>query len=138
MGAKVGGGSEFNSEPNVIPLTDILLVLLIIFMVITPMLKKGVDVKLPEAKYVKNEPGKGIVTVSVKKDGTVYYNATPIDLDKLEDKIMEYIEQKNQNKVFFKADEETDYGKVVDVIKVLKNSGIEVVSIITEKKTKTQ
>jgi biopolymer transport protein ExbD len=73
MGAKAGGGSEFNSEPNVIPLTDILLVLLIIFMVITPILKGGVDVKLPEAKNVKPEPSKGVVTISVKKDGTVFH-----------------------------------------------------------------
>jgi biopolymer transport protein TolR len=138
MGAKAGGGSEFNSEPNVIPLTDILLVLLIIFMVITPILKGGVDVKLPEAKNVKPEPSKGVVTISVKKDGTVYYGATPIDLNKLEDKILDYIEQKNQTKVFFRADVETDYGKVVDVIKTLKNAGIEVISIITKKKTKSQ
>ncbi len=138
MGAKVGGGSEFNSEPNVIPLTDILLVLLIIFMVITPMLKKGVDVKLPEAKNIRPEPSKGVITISVKKDGTVYYGAKPIELNKLEDKILDYIEQKNQTRVFFKADVDTDYGKVVDVIKTLKNSGIEVISIITEKKTKSQ
>ena len=129
--------SGYNAEPNVVPLTDILLVLLIIFMVITPMLKKGVDVKLPEAGNVITEPPEGIYTVSVRKDGTVYYNASPIDISKLNDKLLEYVEEKNQTKVFFKADQEGEYGKVVNVIKIIRDSGIEMVGIITDKKTKS-
>ena len=129
--------SGYNAEPNVVPLTDILLVLLIIFMVITPMLKKGVDVKLPEAGNVITEPLEGIDTVSVRKDGTVYYNASPIDISKLNDKLLEYVEEKNQTKVFFKADQEGEYGKVVNVIKIIRDSGIEMVGIITDKKTKS-
>ena len=129
--------SGYNAEPNVVPLTDILLVLLIIYMVITPMLKKGVDVKLPEAGNVITEPPEGIDTVSVRKDGTVYYNASPIDISKLNDKLLEYVEEKNQTKVFFKADQEGEYGKVVNVIKIIRDSGIEMVGIITDKKTKS-
>ncbi len=135
-----GGGSNsgMKAEPNVIPLTDILLVLLIIFMVITPMLKKGVDVKLPEASQITKQPGEGIATVSIRKDGRVYFNSTLLDdPDKLTEKLTSYVEEKNKTKIFFKADEDVEYGEVVKLIQKIKDAGIEVVGLITEKKTGT-
>ncbi len=140
MGMGGGGGdSGMKAEPNVIPLTDILLVLLIIFMVITPMLKKGVDVKLPEASQITKQPGEGIATVSIRKDGRVYFNSTLLDdPDKLTEKLTSYVEEKNKTKIFFKADEEVEYGKVVQLIAKIKDAGIEVVGLITEKKTRTE
>ena len=67
----------------------------------------------------------------------MYFNASPIDISKLNDKLLEYVEEKNQTKVFFKADQEGEYGKVVNVIKIIRDSGIEMVGIITDKKTKS-
>jgi len=138
MGANVGGGGDFESEPNVIPLTDILLVLLIIFMVITPLLKKGVDVRLPEAKKIKDQSGKQIITVSVKKDGTIYYKENPLeDIKALEETMVDYTQEQGKTRVFFKADKDAEYGRIVDVIGVLQDSGIKVLSIITDKETIT-
>lgn len=70
MGGDVGGSKKPKSEPNVVPLCDILLVLLIIFMVITPMLKKGANVTLPEASNVIDQPeSDNMITVFIQKEG---------------------------------------------------------------------
>ena len=85
MGAEIGGANSVKSEPNVVPLCDILLVLLIIFMILTPMIREGANVTLPEASNVSNQPKPGeMLTVDLKKDGTVYFKDKIVeDLTKL-------------------------------------------------------
>jgi biopolymer transport protein ExbD len=85
MSVDVGGSGSLKSEPNVVPLCDILLVLLIIFMVVTPMIQKGANVTLPEAKYTSDLPEPGqLLTVFVKNKGEVYLDDKPVeDLTKL-------------------------------------------------------
>jgi biopolymer transport protein TolR len=138
MGADVGGGDAAKSEPNVVPLCDILLVLLIIFMVVTPMIQKGANVKLPEAVHTQDEPEPGkMATIFVKKDGTFMFDGKVLEnLEKLavqiEDKITDS-KQEDKAKVLLKADVGTPYGKIVDAMEEIKNANIEVVGLVTEK-----
>jgi biopolymer transport protein TolR len=137
MSVEIGSKSA-KSEPNVVPLCDILLVLLIIFMVVTPMISKGANVTLPEAKYVASQPDPGqILTVFIKKTGEVIFEGEEFaDLEKLGPKILEKLEdlQRPDKKVLLKADLDAAYGKVVDVLSAIKDAQIEVIGLVTEQK----
>jgi biopolymer transport protein TolR len=136
-GADIGGSKESKAEPNVVPLCDILLVLLIIFMVVTPLIKKGINVKLPEAAHTTDEPEPGqMITVYIKADGSVFLDDEEItDLEKLptmiEDKIEE-IKQVEKGKVLLKADEDIIYGRVTEVMDRIRRAQIEFVGLVTQ------
>jgi biopolymer transport protein TolR len=138
-GGDVSGSKGSKSEPNVVPLCDILLVLLIIFMVVTPLIKGGVNVSLPEAASTQNEPEPGqMVTVSIKSDGTVWLNETPVDdISKLPVMIEDMIEEKKQlerTKVLLRADGELVYGRVTEVMDEIRRAQIEIVGLVTTEK----
>jgi biopolymer transport protein TolR len=137
MGADVSGGKSAKSEPNVVPLCDILLVLLIIFMIITPMIQKGANVELPEARNTMDQPDPAkIVSVSLKKSGEIFLNDKAVlDISKLPEMINEKMEelQLTDKKVLLKADINCEYGKVVDVMNAIKDGQIEIIGLITEK-----
>ncbi|MBN2400019.1 MAG: biopolymer transporter ExbD [Candidatus Aminicenantes bacterium] len=137
MSVEIGSKSA-KSEPNVVPLCDILLVLLIIFMVVTPMISKGANVTLPEAKYVANQPDPGqILTVFIKKSGEIYLEGSEVkELDSLGQMILDKMEelQRPDKKVLLKADLNSAYGKVVDVLNAIKEAQIEVIGLVTEQK----
>lgn len=139
-GAELGSKTA-KSEPNVVPLCDILLVLLIIFMVITPMIQKGANVRLPEAKYVSDQKEAGqLITVSIKRDGTVYVGDNIVeDITKLSTIIEDTMEEKQitDRKVQLRADVELEYGKVIDVMNEIKNARIELLALLVEKFTET-
>jgi biopolymer transport protein TolR len=138
MSVEIGSKSA-KSEPNVVPLCDILLVLLIIFMVVTPMISKGANVTLPEAKYVASEPDPAqILTVFIKKTGEVFLDGSEVkELDTLGQMILDKLEelQRPDKKVLLKADLDSAYGKVVDVLNAIKEAQIEVIGLVTEQKT---
>lgn len=131
------GSKTAKSEPNVVPLCDILLVLLIIFMVVTPMIQKGANVKLPEAKNVVEQKESGqIITVSIKRDGTVYVGDKIVeDMTKLATIIEDTMEEKQitERKVQLRADVELEYGKVIDVMNEIKNARIEILALLVDK-----
>ncbi len=137
MSVEIGSKSA-KSEPNVVPLCDILLVLLIIFMVVTPMISKGANVKLPEAKYVASQPDPGqILTVEIDKSGKVMFDGKEItELETLGTAIIEKMEelQRPDKKVLLKADLDSAYGKVVDVLNAIKAADIEIIGLVTEQK----
>jgi len=136
-GADVGGSKASKSEPNVVPLCDILLVLLIIFMVVTPLIKKGINVTLPEAIHSGEQPEPGkMITVYIKADGAVFLDDVEVsDLEKLptmiEDRIEE-IKQTEKGKVLLKADEDIVYGKVTEVMDKIRRAQIEFVGLVTQ------
>ncbi len=150
-----GGASDHKtarSEPNVVPLCDILLVLLIIFMVVTPMVKKGANVAIPEATNSSDQPEPGtLITVNVTKDGKVVLEggdqplvvvdpangSIETQLDKLGPAIEEIFDSKEfkERKVLMKADVEVEYGTVVDVMDEIREAQVEMVGLITESKT---
>lgn len=129
------GGKDVVSEPNVVPLCDVLLVLLIIFMVVTPFLQKGVDVRLPTALNTINQPENPEVILAIKKDGTIYVNQDKATEENLQVMLEEAFMSVAEKKLYLRADQDLEYGKIVDIIDIVKNAGLEIVGIITEKKT---
>jgi len=136
MGMSVSTGKEeVKSEPNVVPLCDVLLVLLIIFMVVTPLVKKGVDVRLPTALNMIDYPENPELVLSIKKDGVMYLNQELVTMENLAIMLEELMLTASDKKLYLRADQDLEFGVVVDVIAPLKEAGIEIVGIIAEKKT---
>jgi biopolymer transport protein ExbD len=134
MSISLNGGEKFRSEPNVVPLCDVLLVLLIIFMIVTPLVQKGVDVQLPTALNTINMPDNPPVIMSIKRDGSIYIKEKKVTMDNLLAELEEAFLTVPEKKLYLRADTDLEYGKIVDLIEVIRESGIEVVGIITEKK----
>ncbi len=135
MSMMVSKEQEVSSEPNVVPLCDVLLVLLIIFMVVTPLIQKGVDVRLPVALNTINMPENPEVVLSIRKDGKMYIGPNQITLDNLQTMIEEAFMTASDKRLYLRADGELEYGNIVDVVEILKAAGVEIVGIITEVKT---
>ena len=137
----MGGKESVRSEPNVVPLCDVLLVLLIIFMIVTPLIQKGVDVKLPNAQFTVNMPENPDVVLAIKKDARdpkgylLYVNQDKVTLETLQNALEEAFLTVTDKKLYLKADQDLEYGNIVDLIDIIRGAGIEVVGIITEKKT---
>ena len=138
MGLNIGGEEKVKSEPNVVPLCDVLLVLLIIFMVLTPLItsEKG-TIKLPTALNTIDMPDNLDVALRIRKDGTMFLNqdTKPVTLENLQTALEEAFLTVSEKKLYIKADMELEFGKIVDIIDILKDAGIDVIGIITEKKT---
>lgn len=140
MGADVGGSSDAKSEPNVVPLCDILLVLLIIFMVITPMIKKGANVTLPEANNTQDQPESGaMITVYIQNSGAIWLDDKQVEktemlVQMIEDKREEKPDQ-TESKVLLRADSDVAYGKVTEVMDLIRRASIEVVGLVTDPNT---
>ncbi|MBN2409133.1 MAG: biopolymer transporter ExbD [Candidatus Aminicenantes bacterium] len=135
MAISIGGGEKVKSEPNVVPLCDVLLVLLIIFMVVTPLVQKGVDVRLPTALNTINMPDNPEVVLAIRRDGTIWVNQDQATMDNLQTLLEDAFLTASEKKLYLKADMDLEYGKIVDVIQVVKDAGIEIMGIITEVKT---
>jgi biopolymer transport protein ExbD len=137
----MGGKETIKSEPNVVPLCDVLLVLLIIFMVVTPLVQKGVDVRLPNAQFTSNMPENPDVVLAIKRDTReaqgfiVYVNQDKVTMDALQNHLEEAFLTVADKKLYLKADQDLEYGNIVDLIDIIRGAGIEVIGIITEKKT---
>ena len=133
--AMTGGGGRggLNSNINVTPLVDVMLVLLIIFMVVTPMLQKGVDVVLPVAEYPTDHPdNESVVTLAVKRDRTLYLDMIPVPRTDLLAKVREKFDTRAEKVLFLKADEALEYGAVLEVMDIAREGGVEEIGLITE------
>jgi biopolymer transport protein ExbD len=135
MAMKVESRGEVSSEPNVVPLCDVLLVLLIIFMVVTPLIQRGVDVRLPVALNTINMPENPEVVLSIKKDGSMYIGQDQVTMENLQTLIEEAFMTATDKRLYLRADGELEYGNIVDIVEILKAAGVEIVGIITEIKT---
>jgi biopolymer transport protein ExbD len=135
MAIKVDTEGEVSSEPNVVPLCDVLLVLLIIFMVVTPLIQRGVDVRLPTALNTINMPENPEVVLSIKKDGSMYIGQDQVTMANLQTLIEEAFMTASDKRLYLRADGELEYGNIVDIVEILKAAGVEIVGIITEIKT---
>ncbi|HET7746513.1 MAG TPA: biopolymer transporter ExbD [Vicinamibacteria bacterium] len=139
MSMNVGGGKGGPvADINVTPMADIMIVLLIIFMVITPMLQKGVDVKLPVAQNTKERKDQPkSVTVAIKKDGLTYLNGIPKPnraelVPDVKDRLEEMPE--GEKIVYLKGDVDLTYAEVMAVMDLLREAGVEEIALIAEQR----
>jgi len=133
VGMDLGGNKQVKSDINVVPLVDVCLVLLVIFMVVTPLLQKGVDVKLPEASYSAKKP-EVKVTLTVKKDGTIYLEMDKVPKSDLHLRLKELFESRVEKSLYIKADTALNYQVIMDIMDICQQAGIEGVGLMTEKK----
>lgn len=135
-----GNKGSVIADINVTPMADIMIVLLIIFMVITPMLAKGVGVKLPVASNTKErkDEAKKTITVAINKDNVTYLGTNQVPLAELGPQIKETLETmpEGQKMVFLKADSELAYSEVMKVMDVCREAGVEEIALIAEGKAK--
>ncbi len=138
MGGSVGKTDKANSEPNIVPLCDILLVLLIIFMVIMPVSQQGIDIKLPETSKPDPEnpppPNKAIV-LTVEKNGDIMINKRIVSKQMLESELSRIYESRSDEDsvVFVQGDKTIPFKDIMAVIDIAKGSGILKVALIPEK-----
>jgi biopolymer transport protein ExbD len=126
------------SEINVVPLVDVMLVLLIIFMVAAPMLQRGVEVNLPVARQTQKMPGQRLyitVPLTYRKDHRVYMGEgkkddEAVSVDVLAERIRQVVTAKEERDVYLRADGEVQAQEMLEVIDRLKEGGIEKVGIV--------
>lgn len=128
---KLNGSKGVFSDINITPLVDVMLVLLVIFMVTTPMLVKGIKVNLPKTHSGSTNITKKDLIVSIDEQGRIYLNKQQIDLDGLK----KAFENNHGNEVVIEADKAIEYGLVVKIIDIAKQSGIEKVGLATTNKS---
>jgi len=124
------------SDINVTPLVDVMLVLLIIFMVITPMLQKGVSVDLARVHNPRlmNAADKEDATVlAITRDGKVYLGADSITIDKITAKVKDRVADKLDKTVYIKSDARAKYGDVVTVVDAVRAAGVDAIGLLAEK-----
>jgi biopolymer transport protein ExbD/biopolymer transport protein TolR len=124
------------SDINVTPLVDVMLVLLIIFMVITPMLQKGISVDLARVnnpRLMQPAEKEDATVLAITRDGTFYLNADKIALDKVTTTVKDRVADKLDKTVYIKSDARAKYGDVVSVVDAVRAAGVDSLGLLTEK-----
>ncbi len=119
------------SEINVTPFVDVMLVLLIVFMVAAPMLTVGVPIELPKTKAKPLQGEKEPVTVTVRKDGSVFLMDTQVDPETLSAKVRAIAENGYEERIYVRADRDVDYGTVMKVMGALSGAGFKRLALVT-------
>jgi biopolymer transport protein TolR len=127
------GKAPLASEINVTPLVDVCLVLLIIFMVVTPMLQKGVPVNLPVTESPEKTPDtEKQLQISVKADNAVYVGPNVVRKDEVKKALQDVYELNPDREIAVKGDRATTYGEVLDVLKACRDVGFQNVGLVTQ------
>lgn len=124
------------AAPNVIPMADIMLVLLIIFMVVTPMLQKGVSVdmaKVNNAQDMQDADKDDAIILAVTRDGKMYLGSTQVTLDEITSKVKDLIANRLDKTVYVRSDARAHYGDVVKAVDEVRSAGVDKLGLLTEK-----
>jgi len=135
--AKRDEGAKISSEINVTPMVDVMLVLLIIFMVVTPMLQKGVSVDMAQVNNPEQMPDadkEDALLVSVTRDGHVFFGTDEITIDNLTTKVRDRLSNKMDKRVYVKADMRAHFGNVVQVVDSVRAAGVDDLGLLTDQK----
>ncbi|HHJ19826.1 MAG TPA: protein TolR [Gammaproteobacteria bacterium] len=127
------------AQINVVPYIDVMLVLLVIFMVTTPMMQQGVDVELPQvdSKPVQNDSEEQQIVVAVNANGEFYVDedgrdARPVDVVGLANRVAELLQKRQEKKVYVRADKAVDYGHVMEAMAALQAAGAGHIGLLAE------
>jgi len=138
MAYKPQAGAQM-AAPNVIPMADIMLVLLIIFMVVTPMLQKGVSVDMANVNNphdMKDADKDDAIVVAVTRDGKIYLGNTQMNKEDLTGQIKDRVSTRLDKTVYVKSDYRAKYGDVVAVVDEIRSAGVDQLGLLTEKNQK--
>ena len=138
MGTSVNsaGTTAIKSEPNVIPMIDIMLVLLIIFMIVTPLIANGFKATMPQGKNLDKRPeGDGEVVLGIDAAGGYFLNGVAIPVETLQDQLTTIYNARPEDKVmYFRADKDLQYGKIQEAVEIARKAGVRVMAAITDVK----
>jgi biopolymer transport protein TolR len=135
--AKRNEGAKVSSDINVTPMVDVMLVLLIIFMVVTPMLQKGVSVdmaKVNSPTAMEDADKEDALLVSITRDGRVYFGTDQITVDNLTTKVKDRLTNRPDKRVYVKADMRARFGGVVGVVDAVRAAGVDDLGLLTDQK----
>jgi biopolymer transport protein ExbD len=138
MAGSLGGAGQTSvkSEPNVVPMIDIMLVLLIIFMIVTPLIAAGFKATLPKGKNLDPRPeGDNEVVLGIDQSGGYFLNGRPLSGGSaaLEDQLRSIFSSRTEDKIlYFKADNQLKYSKVQEAVETARKAGVRVMAAITE------
>jgi len=136
--AKRNEGAKVNSDINVTPMVDVMLVLLIIFMVVTPMLQKGVSVDLAKVNNPEQMPDadkEDALIVAVMRTGDVFFGNDKLTrLDVLTGKVKDRLANKNDKRVYIRADARAKFGRVVEVVDNIRAAGVDQLGLLTDQR----
>jgi biopolymer transport protein ExbD/biopolymer transport protein TolR len=135
-GSGESGGGKAIADINVTPMVDIMLVLLIIFMVVTPLLQKGVSVDMAKTKNpreMREADRDDAIIVSVTRDGNVFLHDERLSKNQLNEKIKDLLQSRVDKTVYVRSDRRAKYGEVVDVVDIVRASGVDALGLLTAK-----
>jgi len=138
--AKRDEGSKVNSDINVTPMVDVMLVLLIIFMVITPMLQKGVSVDLAKVNNPEQMPDadkEDALVVAIMRDGKVFFGNDRTDPDQITQKVKDRLANRVDKRVFIRADARAKFGAVVQIVDNVRAAGVDQLGLLTDQRKVT-
>jgi biopolymer transport protein TolR len=138
--AKRNEGANVNSDINVTPMVDVMLVLLIIFMVITPMLQKGISVDMAKVNNptpMQDADKEDALLVSVMRNGDVFFGSDKIPVDSLTSKVKDRLTNRTNKEVYLKADARTHFGNVVQVVDAVRAAGVDDLGLLTDQRKST-
>ena len=139
--AKRNEGAKVTSDINVTPMVDVMLVLLIIFMVVTPMLQKGISVdmaKVNNPEPMQDADKEDALLVSITRDGKVYFGTDQVaDIDGLTTKVKDRLANKQDKRVYVKADMRARFGGVVKVVDAVRAAGVDDLGLLTDQRKTT-
>lgn len=128
------GSSKVNADINVTPMIDVMLVLLIIFMIVTPLIAAGFQATMPRGKNLDPRPeGDNEVVLGIDANGKYYLNMKPVDPAALEDYLRSTFAARTEDKIlYFKADNNLKFARVQDAVEMARRAGVRVMAAITE------
>jgi biopolymer transport protein TolR len=130
--AFTAGSRGIKNDINVTPLVDVVLVLLIIFMVVTPLLQRGKDVQLPKARTVDETKKPDVLVISIPSDGTIWFETTPVTREALRDRVADAIRRDADRKILLKGDQSLKVRDVRVVMAEAKAAGAKGLSLAVE------
>jgi biopolymer transport protein ExbD len=137
MAISTGEEDELKSDINVTPLVDVMLVLLVIFMVVTPLLRQQLPVELPLAAHSREAQESSQVTLVAAADGAILLDGHPIAAEALEGQLRNLYGARADKTLFLEADRNLPYSRVVDILDTCRTAGVERIGVVTRKATST-